>query len=193
MKGGIEVKNLMDAKGLDLYWEQPNALQTRFILVAGEDIYAKLDFHSGFSTSAEAAISEDRWTITRMGLFSTQVTVRRVGSEVELATFYPRWTGTEGKILFATGEQYHWRVANFWASKYLVSSENGLELITYISGSREKKFSNIFKQQARVIIAPEAWQLKDLPMLVFWGWYLVILHIEESSAVAVTTSVAVLN
>jgi len=186
------MKNLIDAKGVDLFWEQPKALQTRFILVAGEDIYAKLDFNSGFSTSAEAATNEDRWTFKRVGLFSTRVIVRQAGSQVDFATYNPGWTGIQGKIHFATGCQYDWKVANFWASRYLLSSDNGLALITFLSGSREKNFASIFKQQAQVVIAPEAWQLKELPILVLLGWYIVILHIYDSSASATTASVAVL-
>ncbi len=187
------MKNLVDAKELDLFWEQPKLSQMRFILVAEEDIYAKLDFSSGFSTYALAATHDDEWTFKRVGFFSNRVIVRRAGSEIDLATYIPRWTGTEGALRFSTGEHYDWRVSNIWSSKYQLSTDNSQVLITYLSGSRNKKFSNLFKQQAQVIIDPKAWQLKDLSILIVLSWYLVILHYEDSSAVAVTASVAVLN
>ena len=187
------MKNLVEAKGAVLFWEQPKAFQSRFLLIAGDDIYGELDFSSGFSTSAQAVSIEDRWIYKRVGLLSTRVIIRRAGSESDLAVYSPRWSGTAGEIRFTTGEQYQWRVDNFWASKYVLSGDDGLVMITYLSGSRDRKLSNIFKQQAQVVIASEAWQLSYLPILISLGWYLVILHIEDSSAVAVTASTAVLN
>ena len=179
---------LMDAKDLELFWEQPNAWQRSFVLSSAEAIYAKLDFNSAFSTLADAMTEGEHWTFKRVGCFSTRVTVRRAGSKVDLATYYPNWTGSEGQIQFSNGELTTWRISNFWATKYSIRRENGIELFTYQSGLRNSKFTNLFKQQAQVIFCPEAWQIKELPILILLGWYLVILQQEDSATVAVVAA-----
>jgi hypothetical protein len=184
---------LMNAEKRGLFWEQPSAMERSFILRCGEDILANLDFTSAFSSLGEAIFGSERWTLRREGFWSPKVSVRRSGSKSDLAFYEPKWTGTQGKIRFLTGEAYDWSVAGFWGTAYSISRGDGLEIITYHSGSKKNKFSNIFKQQAQMIIAPEAWQIKVLPILVLLGWYLVILYHEDSVAVAATASMSVLN
>ena len=183
------MNNLMNAIGMELFWEQPEGLRRNFVLCAGENIYAKLDFPSALSTLAEVTVGEDRWAFERKGFLATRVTICRLNSDDVIADYRPKWTGTQGSIRFFTGGIYRWSVANFWATRYILSSEDGHELITYHSDSRKKRFSDIFKQQARVIIGPEVWQLKALPMLLSFGWYLVILYSEDSTVVATTASI----
>jgi hypothetical protein len=93
-------------------------------------------------------------------------------------------------VQFSDGRVYLWKVANFWATKYAFSDAQGNVLVTYKSGSDEQKLSNLFKQQAQVEVAPEAWQLPELAFLVLLGWYLVILQQEDASAVAAVAATA---
>jgi hypothetical protein len=179
---------LMNAKDLELFWEQPNGWQRSFVLSSGEAIYAKLDFNSAFSTLADAMTEGEHWTFKRVGCFSARVTVRRTGSKVDLATYYPNWTGSHGQIQFSTGELYTWRISNFWATRYSISKEDGIELFSYQSGSRNWKFTNLFKQQVQVVLCPKAWQIKELPILILLGWYLVILQQEDSATAVVVTA-----
>jgi hypothetical protein len=179
---------LMNAKDFELFWEQPNGWQRSFVLSSGEAIYAKLDFNSEFSTLADAITEGKHWTFKRIGCFSTWVSVRWAGSKVDLATYHPNWTGSQGQIQFSSDKLYTWRISNFWGTRYSINREDGLELIAYQSGSRTWKFTNLFKQQAQVISRPEAWQIKELPILMLLGWYLVILRQEDSAAAAVVVT-----
>jgi len=116
------------------------------------------------------------------------VIVQQAESEVNLASYLPNWIGSQGKVQVSTGEKYIWSVVNFLGTKFAISREDGLDIITYLSGSRNKKFSNIFKQEAQLFIAPEAYQIKELLILVLLGWYLVILQREDSAVVAASSS-----
>ena len=184
---------LVNAKDLELFWVQPAALKRSFILRSGERIFGSLVFRSAFGSLADAISCKDSWTFKRVGFFSPRVTIRRAGSGIDIANYQPKWTGTEGSLLFSGGRSYLWRVANFWATRYTFSDSQGNELVTYRSGSDEQKLSNLIKQQAQVEIALQAWQLPEVDLLVILGWYLVILQQEDASAVAVTASIAVLN
>jgi len=177
----------------ELFWEQPSVMDRSFVLRSGEDIIGTLDFTSAFSSLGEATLGGEKWTFRKGGFLSPKVSVRRSGSKIDLAIYEPDWTGTQGEVRFSTGELYNWSVASIWGTMYTINREDGLELIAYLSGSKKKKFSNIFKQQAQMIIAPEAWQIKELPILVLLGWYLVILHHEDSTTVAATASISVLT
>jgi len=184
-KGGEMMELLVNAKELELFWVQPRVTRRNFILRSGERIFGQLGFQSEFDSLAEAISADRVWTFKRGGFFSPHVTVRQAGSNIDLAIFRPKWTGTEGQIQYSSGEVYSWRVANFWATSYTVSDANGIELVTFRSGSDEKKISNLFKQQAQVQIALVAWQLVELPLIVLLGWYLTLLQREDSTAVAV--------
>ena len=175
---------LMIAKNLELFWEQQKASRRNFVLCSGEQIFARIDFTSAFSTLADAKSGGEHWTLKRVGCLSSQVTIRRVGSVVNLATYHPNWTGSQGQVRFSTGEIYNWEVANFWSTQYAIHSEDGNELVTYRFGSKSRKLSNIFKQQAQVVITPEAWQLQELPILVLLGWYLIVLQADDLAAAA---------
>ncbi|OGN90953.1 MAG: hypothetical protein A2Y88_14160 [Chloroflexi bacterium RBG_13_48_10] len=181
---------LVNAKGSELYWVQPLTMRNNFILRSGERIFGRLEFRSVFSSLVQAVAAHETWTFNQVGFISPRVIVRRSGSESDLASYQPKWTGTEGQIKLSRGEVYIWRVANFWSTRYAIANKDGTEIVTYQSGSDEKKISNLFKQQARVHITLEAWQLSELPLIVMLGWYLVILHYSDSSAAAVIATMA---
>jgi hypothetical protein len=180
------METLVNAKDLVLFWVQPRATRRDFILRSGERIFGKLDFRSGFDSLAEAISANGTWTFKQVGCFSPHVTARWAGSNIDLVTCHTSWIGTERQIKFSSGEIYLWKVTNFWATSYTVSSGNGVELVTYRSGSDEKNITNLFKHQAQVHISLDAWQLAELHQIVLLGWYLVLLQQEDSAAVAVT-------
>jgi hypothetical protein len=127
-----------------------------------------------------------------MGFFADRVSVHSVDLKVELASYQPNWMGTSGEIQFSTGELYTWNVTNYVATRFSISKVDRPELITFLSRARRRKFSNLFKQQAQVVISPQAWQIKELPILILLGWYLVLRHHEDAAVIAATASLGVL-
>ncbi len=170
-------------------WVQPRAAQNRFELRAGEELFAVLEFPKPFGSLAVASTEEERWSFKRAGFFSPRVTVRSEGSESDLAVFRPKWTGNEGTLQFPDGAAYIWKTANFWATQYLWQKETGEPLILYKQGIEDAGLGDLFKTQARVEIQPAAQGLKELPLLVLLGWYLMILKQQDDSAVAATAAV----
>jgi hypothetical protein len=185
------MNQLKDAMGVDLYWEQPKLSQQNFVLRSADDSFAQLNFVSTFNSTARATTADGGWVIKQSGFFSNQVNLRLEDSQVELASYQPNWLGTSGEIQFSMGVKYRWNVVGATGSRFNISMD-GNELITYISGARDRKFSNLFKQQAQMVMAADAWQINDLPVLVLLGWYLVILHYENAALVASTASLGAL-
>jgi hypothetical protein len=186
------MKPLADAINSQLFWEQPKLSQRNYILRSEEDTFGQLHFNSAFNTTADATSSDEHYVIKQMGFLSGRISVQSVNSAVDLASYWPDWTGTVGEILFSTGEKYSWGATNFIATKFAINVIDGPELITYLSGSRNRKFSNLFKQQAHIVIAPEAWRINELPILVLLGWYLVIVRMEDAAVIASTASLGAL-
>jgi hypothetical protein len=111
---------------------------------------------------------------------------------VELASYHPNSIGTSGEILLSTGKKYTWAITNFLGTRYSISKADGTDYITFVSWARSRKFSNLFKQQAQIVIAPQAWHNHELSILVLLGWYLIIIHREDAAVIASTASLGAL-
>lgn len=175
----------------NLEWTQPKAMERLFELRSGERVLASLEFQSSFGSLAVAACGEERWTFKRVGFFRPRVTIRREGEQKDLAVYRPKWTSSEGTLEFFGGQTYVFQTANFWATRYVLASADGQVLVSYQSGLEENHLKDIFKSQARVEIDPAAANLPELPLLVCAGWYLIILHKDDSAAATVAATTAV--
>lgn len=166
-----------------LEWVQPKTFQNRYELRSGENLAATLEFPKTFGSLAIAAAADGRWTFKRVGFFSPRITIRIEGQEAELAVYHPKWTGTEGKLQFASGETYTWKVANFWATQF-VWLAGDQQLILFRPGIEDASMSDWFKTQARVEIQPEVGSLSRVSLLILLGWYLMILKQQDDTAAA---------
>jgi len=173
-----------------LEWVQPKTFQNRYELRSGENLAATLEFPKAFGSLAIAAAADGRWTFKRVGFFSTRITIRVEGQEDELAVYHPKWTGTEGKLQFSSGEIYTWKVANFWATQF-VWLAGDQQLVLFRPGVEDSSMSDWFKTQARVEIRPEASTLSHVSLLVLLGWYLMILKEQDDAAATAATTAAV--
>lgn len=163
-------------------WCQPKALQRTFELRDDNRLFGTLSFVKSFGSLAVASLAAGDWTFKRVGFFRPRVTVRRRNQETDLAVFQPKGWGVEGELLFAGGPSYGWKPTNFWAVRYNFVDRAGKILVTFKPGVEDSKWSDIFKFQALVEIDPSASRLEDLPLLVSLGWYLMILHHEDTSS-----------
>jgi hypothetical protein len=163
-------------------WCQPKALERTFELRDDNRLFGTLSFVKVFGSLAVASLAAGDWTFKRVGFLRPRVTVRRRDQETDLAVYQPKGWGSEGELQFAAGRSYGWKPANFWATKYNFVDGAGKTLITFRPGAEDSMWSDIFKFQALVEIDPSASRLEDLPLLVSLGWYLMILHHEESAS-----------
>jgi hypothetical protein len=58
---------------------------------------------------------------------------------------------------------------------------------------RFKGRHGMFKARGAVEVLPEGAARPDLPMLILLGWYLILLHAEDSAAASSASTVAVIS
>jgi len=177
------MRPIAEVASQELLWTQPAALRREHELRAGDDVVATLKFQRGSLADAEAA--GWHWTFKRQGFWNPRVTVRTVGSETDLAVFHPRWIGG-GTLEFPDGRALRLSSANFWQSEW-VWQDNEKPLL------RIKGRHGLIKANGAVEIQPEALSYPDLAMLVLLGWYLILLHAEDSAAASAGASAAVVS
>lgn len=182
------MENISQAVYFHPQWVQPKAMQNRFELRAEAHLFAVLEFPKMFGSLATATWAEGCWTFKRVGFFSTKITVRKEGEETDLYVYRPKWTGAEGTLYSGDQPMYNWKVANFWATQFAWLDGYGRPLILFKPGVEDPGLADLFKVQAKVEIQPEAQGLKDLPLLALLGWYLMILHQQDSAAAAAAAS-----
>ena len=147
---------------------------------AGDDVVATLRFQRGSLADAEA--EGHHWTFKRQGFWQPRVTVRAPGSDADVAVFRPRWAGG-GTLDFADGRSVRLSSANFWQSQW-VWEEKDQPLILF------KGRHGIVKAKGAVEIQPGAESRADTPLLVLLGWYLILLHADDTAAATVGATVA---
>ena len=172
-----------------LYWVQPKALERRYLLRSGEGSeggrqdYASLQFTGRSLEQAEAVAGEEHWTFQRLGPFSSKLTVRRQGEKNALAVYRLNLLGLEGRLEFARGQTYRWQPANLGRVDYRYLDPQGQPLVTFRPGAPEHKTTNLFKTQYQVQVGALAQGLAELPLLVTFGWFLVVRHQAASTAI----------
>ena len=177
------MRPISEVAGEELLWIQPAARKRDHELHAGDDVVATLHFQRGSLADAEAAGAH--WTFKREGFWHPRVTVRTAGSDADLAVFHPRWVGG-GALEFPDARAVRLSSANFWQSEW-VWQEGEQPLIRF------KGRHGLIKARGAVEVLPEGAALPDLPMLILLGWYLILLHAEDSAAASSASTVAVIS
>jgi hypothetical protein len=176
------MENISRAFSLHAEWIQPKAMERRFELRTGDLLFASLAFTKMTGSLATATSSDGSWTFKRVGFFNPRATIRTDGADTDLGIYTPKWSGASGILQMADGTPYHWRHANFWATKMEWTTPARSPLVTFQSGVENSRLSDMFKVQAGVSFSVEARHLKELSLLVLFGWYLVVLDHDDSAA-----------
>ncbi|MDQ6714468.1 MAG: hypothetical protein M3Z28_15000 [Candidatus Dormibacteraeota bacterium] len=175
------MRQISQTAGEELLWVQPAARRREHELHAGDDVVATLRFQRGSLADAEA--EGQHWTFKRQGFWQPRVTVRVAGADAEVAVFRPNWAGG-GTLELADGRTLDLRSGNFWQSQW-VWQEKDRPVILF------KGRHGIVKANGAVEIQAGSAGLPDAPLLVLLGWYLILLHAEDSNAAAGSTAAAV--
>lgn len=177
------MKQVADFASQELHWVQPSALHRAYELRAGDEVLASLRFRGG--TLADVATPEGQWTFKRQGFWHQQVTVRRAGSDTDVAVFRPHWTGG-GNLVAGDGTGLEFASASFWQSEWQWRQQDDV-LVTY------RRARELIKAEAEMEIAPGAAKLPNLGILVVLGWYLILLFGRDTAAQTASRSATVVT
>lgn len=162
-----------------LEWSQPSAFSRRFELKAGDSLLAELAFLKTFGTLAEATTASAVWTFKRSGFLTPHVTARLAGSETDLAVYEPNWTSTKGRLRIGN-ELLELKTVNFWGTEWALLDPRGAEVMRL-------RNQGMLHHGATVEVSPQARQREDIALLLTLIWYVLMLHMEDSSAVVAAT------
>lgn len=160
-----------------LRWAQPSALRMEYELRSRDSLVATLKFSGMFGTLATAESGDGSWTFKRVGFWRQQATVREQGADTDLAVFRNRtWSGG-GELLFTDGRSFK-ATTKLWTTRLEFSSQRDEPLVRF-------SYGGVFRRAADVHVEDAARSKPELPLLVLFGWYLLVMLERDAAAVAV--------
>jgi hypothetical protein len=161
-------------------WTQPSMLKMAYELRSDNELVATLTFRNSWGTPATAESGDGCWTFKRVGFWQNRSAVRRCDSDFDLAIFKNNTWTNGGTLEFSEGSQFK-ATTNFWMTNYEFQSNTEDTLVRF-------KYGGVFKLSSELEITPAASDLEQLPVLVTFGWYLVVmLYMDSASRNAATT------
>ena len=157
--------------GASLEWKQPSARAKRYVLLAeGEAEVATLDFRSVWGSLATATTADACWTFKRTGFFRRAATIRCCDEQEDRGIFRDNTWSNGGTL--ALGEQRYKITTNTWMNRFEILDEAERSLVRFDLGG-------VVRYHAQVKIAASD---DHLPLLILFGWYIIVNLIEETTA-----------
>lgn len=134
-------------------------------------------------SGATMTLGRERYTLKRVGFFSTRISIRSLGSDVDLGYFTPSSWGTGGRLEFdVEGAPLTLRRTSVWKSDFKwYDSSDRLVMTVRREGT--------FKTRVFVELGPDREWCNDAYLLAAIGWYVLILMDDDAAAIAGATVV----
>ena len=172
------MKHLAGVIDSRLRWVQPHVLDRRYELRHGDEPVATLAFRSAFGSLATGRSADGSWTFKRIGFWQTQATVRAEDALHDLAVFeHNTWRGG-GTLRLAWGRSIL-VTTSLWQSKIEFQLADDHVLFRYLT-------KGFLRQESRLEVMPSLKSFPEMPWLLLFGWYLVVMMHQDS-----TTHVAI--
>ncbi|MBI5282227.1 MAG: hypothetical protein HY858_11145 [Candidatus Solibacter usitatus] len=157
-----------------LEWRQPGAFARTFELRAGDSLLARLEFKKTLGTLAEAETAQGKWSFKRTGFLSPVVSARVRGEEADIAIYRPSFSGQKGALRLAGGEALELHALGFWGSEWALTGAGGEHLLRFHN-------KGLVHHGADVEVGEAARGRQDLELLLTLAWYILVLHMEDST------------
>ena len=170
------MKRLIDVDLHRLRWTQPRLFNKNYELRCGDDIVTTLTFRSALGSMATARTTDGAWTFKRVGFWRTRATVRAAATIFDLATFeHNTWSGG-GSLILADGRSIL-VTTNLWQSKIEFQMPEGDVLFRY-------RTEGFMREEAELETRPALEGMAEMPWLLAFGWYLVLMMHQDSASSA---------
>ncbi len=162
-----------------LEWRQPSSFSRTYDLHSGDSVLARLEWLKTLGTLAAAETAGGKWTFKRTGFLTSVVTARVAGTEADIAFYEPNWGGSQGRLRIG-GQTLQLKCANFWSPQWVLLRDE-TPLLQFSS-------HGVFKAGAEVVVTEAARESADLPLLLCFVWYILLLHMQDSASAVLLTS-----
>ena len=174
------MRHLADVAHAHLRWEQPRVFDRAWELRHGDETVATLVFRSAFGSFATATSADGPWTFKRVGFWQARATVRAEGGADDLAVFeHNTWSGG-GTLTLAGGRPIR-VTTNVWQSKIEFQWPEDQVLFRY-------RTEGFLRQEAELEVMPPLERMPEMPWLLAFGWYLVVMMHQDSASAVVVVS-----
>jgi hypothetical protein len=161
-----------------LRWTRVHGPPHTFQLSAGDTAIARLVWSRPHGSLAIAETADGRWSLKRAGFLHAHLTVRREGSDKDVARLVAAWR--DHRIELSGGEAFDLKRASMLVPAWTVlDARTGGELV-HIEPVREGRQleGGIYE------VAPAARTLAALPLVLALSWYFVVLAWFEDETVS---------
>lgn len=170
---------LSELVGRELQWVQPSSTKQFYELQAGDVVVCTLHMESSFNSRATAVNADGSWSFDRKGFWQRESFINDANGE-ELARYKANTWRQGGTLVLPNGRNYIVK-SNFWSTQFFVSTQDDQPLVSLT------KIGGVFHYSGWVEIHSLARNLPELPWLVPFAWYLVMLQYRDSAAAAAAT------
>jgi hypothetical protein len=169
------MRTIAELTGGELKWRQRGNFKMDYELMSDGEVAATLRWRSVSGSLATAESADGCWTFKRVGVWRVKVTVRRCGSETDLAAF--RYDSTSGGVLTLHDGRRYPAYTTPRATSYDFRSDLGEPLIRL-------KSEGMMHHVGTVEILPAAGPaLANVPWIVMLAWYLTVMtYIDEGAS-----------
>lgn len=164
----------------ELQWVQPSGMKQYYELQAGDVAVCTLHLDSSFNSRANAVNADGSWDFDRKGFWQRQATIRATGGMADLALYNANMWRQGGTLTLPYGRNYLAKF-NFWNTQFTFKNEHEQALISIT------KIGGVFHYSGNVEIHSLAKNLPELPWLVPFAWYMVMLQFRDSAAAVAAT------
>ena len=174
------MRHLADVAHTELHWKQPHLFDSTYEFVSGDEPVATLEFRTTFGSFATARTGDGSWTFKRVGFWRRRATVREEGAPNDLAVFEHDTWSRGGTLTIAGGPAIR-VTTNLWQSRIEFLLEDDTVLFRY-------RTEGIMRHGAELEMEQAGARMKELPWLLAFGWYLVVMMRHDSATTAVVIS-----
>jgi hypothetical protein len=162
-------------------WRESRTAKRQDELHFGERVAATLRWQGLLSNVAWAQSPEGRWTFDRPRVLSRDVEIRDAETDALVGCLHVKWTG-DATLEFADGHTVDWAPTNFWQTQWAFFDAQENALISFVDTSR------LFEARSAVTFHSSDLSAAESALLTTFGRYLMVLHRNDSAAVAAATA-----
>lgn len=125
-----------------------------------------------FRLSATVEAPGNRWEFKQQGFWHWRVIIRSVGTGEEPAQLTIR--GKSAVLVYPDGREYHWKSFALGDRHWLWSTGDDEPILGF-------HLRGLFQRRGEISIDPELAEQKAPTLLLFLGWYLILVYQSRSS------------
>jgi hypothetical protein len=186
---GENNNKFMTSAGDEFHWRQPSAATRRYELLRHDSPFGKLEFRSLLGTLAWSQDPIQPWSFKRVGFLNMHITIRMPDADSDYALFDPKFIGG-GTLHMPDGRPFIWEPINLWHTRWQFTDRNSHPVLQFEEGAEDHKLSDLFKLQARMVVASGRMTNLDFSILANLGFYLMVLHRMDIAAASAGASSA---